>query len=168
MGYTVKGNGWITFRAGAPVKALRKELAGVFEDIGAPYCTKGGVIEITIHHDGNLDDSQAISILGKMNAHTAGGEIELRGQEDDLWRYRFVQDKWVCETGRIIYETFRETDSEGIHYVSYDPLVYVLKKKDGKGENIMAFDDLDTAERFRDTYGYRKDSFEICPVPLRF
>lgn len=117
MGYYARGSGSITFNKGlddTDVKRIADLLdLEYFEyDFYKERREKNSknpprLIGVDFWQDDKYDGDSVEKILGEIAkvAPIKDGELKYIGEDDSIWRFRFIQDGgWIEENGRIVYE----------------------------------------------------------------
>ena len=127
MGYCASGYGTISLRPDVDKERLNEVLETInemFMEIcevdKAPDQT-----DIIVSHSDKFCCDDALEMLEGLNEDTVHGEIEMEGEDDCRWRYRFSEKyhKWVEEAHHDLYEVYRE-DKNGDSY--YEVPAYAL------------------------------------------
>ena len=59
---------------------------------------------LSITHDyDKYHDEEVQEVLKELAEYIAEGAFEFSGQDDNFWRYRFCDGKWIEEDGEIVY-----------------------------------------------------------------
>ena len=139
MSYSAFGEGHITLKKETPM-SLIKELGKVFSYVS---CSKKetslelGVWQNNDEDEGDFpahfDHGNAEEALEQLEAYTVGGYIEMHGEDDLVWRYRFdVQyGKWASEGRHEVWQKYRKDENGN---VIYGPPLWAVVRSVSQGD----------------------------------
>ena len=113
MGYEARGGGWMKLRKDVP-EDLIENLGDVFE-VDREWGHADGEIDIDVSYDRKFYPEDIEAVLKELSPYTCSGEIEMTGEADCHWRYRYSEkyQKWVEENGYIVYEEYEKDKDYG-------------------------------------------------------
>jgi hypothetical protein len=134
MSYSAKSEGFIDFSDVLNVEdgeALKKDLEDVFEYVFSSYYgvdEKGNRKEKTCvylysNDEYDWEDCQD-ALEATLKYGVEKGHVEFCGEDDELWRFIFKDNRWIEESGKVVYESEEKHFAVVTHH-SFDKEVSV-------------------------------------------
>ena len=100
MGYYAKGSGVITLKKSIPGLVMDElDNIGAFDEMDQD---RGQLL--LIHYDDKYYEDEIEQALGIIAGYAKEGSIEFCGEDDCLWRFRFDGERFIQESGKIVYD----------------------------------------------------------------
>ena len=146
MGYSARGDGFVTLKPDIDRDKLRQRLTDVVNSVCSEMSfdlsNDPNVAEMYFYEtDGHWDSEGTLSFLNAMNTYIIEGLAEYTGEERESWRYKFNPEKieWDEQSSIKVYIYYNSitnkkeadlTESSGlVEMIPDDFLIGELKKR---------------------------------------
>lgn len=101
MSYYVKMKGEMSLNGDLPkIEEILTRYPGKEDGISCAFLADTAYIDDYT----NYDEDAFIEFLNELNPYTRSGEIRCTGEDDELWRFIFVDGRWEEQNGALSFE----------------------------------------------------------------
>ena len=100
MGYIVDAFGYIVMKNKEDVPAVENSMT----DFLNFNLDSSNITTIEVSYSGRYDEYVFNEIISSTSPFVKEGKIEFSGEDDDYWKYEFINGKWEEDSGEIIYD----------------------------------------------------------------
>ena len=100
MGYIVNAFGYIVMKNKEDVPAVENIMADSLDfDLNS-----SNIMTIEVSYYGRYDDNAFSEIIASASPFVKEGKIEFSGEDNEYWKYEFINGEWEEDSGEIIYD----------------------------------------------------------------